>query len=211
MNTDKYLVFDLETTGLPVKHYDGYTRRYAPYTDNPSYDTSRIVQIAWVVITIDGEILDDGNFTIKRDGFDIPLVASNIHGITNERSDAEGVDIINALIAFETSLDMCETLVAHNIQFDYNILLNHAYRYSCDGLIAKLQGKRLFCTMEASVDLSASRDGKYLSLGKLYRHYFNEDITEPHRAENDVDACAECFLQMMIVTLSHNPVSSTGL
>ena len=61
-----YLIFDIETTGL-VKCEK--FNLYPHFSDNEKYDTSRIVQIAWVVLDINFKTIDKKSYIIKKDNF----------------------------------------------------------------------------------------------------------------------------------------------
>ena len=68
-----YLVFDTETTGLP-------SNWNAPITDVNNWP--RCVQIAWQLHDELGELVEQKDFLIKPDGFDIPYEAEKIHDIS---------------------------------------------------------------------------------------------------------------------------------
>ena len=86
-----YLFFDTETTGLPKKWQ-------APVTDTDNWP--RLVQIAWVLSSVDGKELAKHESIIKPEGFLIPKESSAVHGITTEIAEAEGVDLETALDQF---------------------------------------------------------------------------------------------------------------
>ena len=58
-----YLIFDTETTGLP-KNWK------APITDTDNWP--RCVQIAWQLHDEMGELVEDQNYLIKPDDYEIP-------------------------------------------------------------------------------------------------------------------------------------------
>mgnify|MGYP000716491821 CR=1 FL=1 len=79
-----YLFFDTETTGLP-KNWK------APVTDLDNWP--RMIQIGWTLCNEEGERVDSAEFIIKPDNFIIPREASNVHGITTEKAEEEGVEL----------------------------------------------------------------------------------------------------------------------
>jgi DNA polymerase III epsilon subunit-like protein len=191
-----YLIFDLETTGL-VKLNKGFNN-YPIFSDNESYDSARIVQIAWIVLDFDFDLIEQKSYIIKRDNFEISN--SSFHNITNERSDIEGVDFEIVMMDFAKALNKCTTIVAHNILFDYNVLLNHLYRYDASELQSKVTSRIRFCTSAESADVVKismpykCKFYKFPSLQELYEFYFKEKFDGAHDALEDTRACARCFI-----------------
>lgn len=56
-----------------------------------------MVSLAFSLVRGD-EILGQNEYIIKPDGYEIPLEASNIHGITTEEAQAKGNDVQMVLI-----------------------------------------------------------------------------------------------------------------
>jgi DNA polymerase-3 subunit alpha len=86
-----YLVFDTETTGL-------IGNKSAPYTDEAAWP--RVVQLAWQLHDLQGVLVEQADFLIRPDGFNIPFKAESIHGISTALAQAEGVASSEALIAY---------------------------------------------------------------------------------------------------------------
>ena len=77
-----YLIFDTETTGLPQNFN-------APLSDSDNWP--RMVQIAWQLHDENGELIENQDYIIKPEGYDIPFNATRIHGIsTKMRRNREG-------------------------------------------------------------------------------------------------------------------------
>ena len=70
-----YLIFDTETTGLP-RNYN------APISDTSNWP--RVVQLAWQLHEADGTLVEQKDFLIRPDGFNIPFQSEQIHGISTE-------------------------------------------------------------------------------------------------------------------------------
>jgi DNA polymerase III epsilon subunit-like protein len=194
-----YLVYDLETSGLPERK--GFNKFYS-YKDNSKYDSSRIVQVAWKVIK-DKEPYEEvcfKDYIIKRNGFEINN--SRFHGITNEISD-NGTEFKVCMKDFIEDLKLCHTIVAHNISFDYNVLLNHLYRFAMKSEIKLMQSKKQFCTMLNSKNIlkiplvKGHNVYKATSLNEVYFYYYKQDIDHAHNAYYDVDACAKCLVKLL--------------
>jgi DNA polymerase-3 subunit epsilon len=104
-------VFDLETTGL-------------------DHRASRIVTACAALIDADGLIIGNDREWLANPGIEIPVEASNVHGITTEFARANGVELKTVV------LEILETLggyfrdgipvVAYNAPYDFTILRNHA-------------------------------------------------------------------------------------
>ena len=88
-----YLVFDTETTGLPLDFGKNYR-----HIDN--WDSARCVQLAWQLHDKFGEVIDTGNDIIKPTGFEIPLASTKIHKITNDIANSQGLVIQDVLNKF---------------------------------------------------------------------------------------------------------------
>ena len=126
-------VFDTETTGLPEK-----TQKWGTYWDyklNKKYDGSRIVSIAWSQIekfnknNIINDINNIQHHLRYPEGFK-EILNTNIHGISYEDILKTGLPfslILNNMGLAQALLD-ADYIVAHNVGFDYHILMNELYR-----------------------------------------------------------------------------------
>ena len=110
-----YLIFDTETTGLPLSFSK-------PISDFENWSTARCVQLAWQLHDKDGKLIDSSNDIIKPDGFEIPLQVIDIHKISNQIANQYGISILDALDNFSTALSKAQFLIGHNVQFDINII-----------------------------------------------------------------------------------------
>ena len=185
-----YLVFDTETTGLPL-------RDDAPLTDLDNWP--RAVQVAWQLHASDGSLMEAKDFVIQPDGFDIPFNASKIHGISNEVAHHYGKPLSEALNSFKEAVERSEYLVGHNIQFDINILgaefLRSDEANPLEGIpsIDTSEEGRNFC------QLAGGKGGgfKIPKLSELYEKLFEERFAEAHNAIADVEATARVFLECL--------------
>jgi len=216
----KYIVFDTETTGLPErKSYDVYY----PYTQLEKYKFSRLVSIAWAVYD-GGEKIISRYFIIKPEGFAInnSSKATEIHGITKEIAEEQGVDIHMVFLALlgDIDVELLQTLVAHNLEFDWNILLSEISRISrgnnkdnlneecrVAGVLMKLVlSLKKHCTMKMGASVVKiphrySRSGwKYPSMQELHEHLFGARFTNAHNAEADMVACNACYQRLIGIT-----------
>ncbi len=196
MENENILFFDLETTGLPKK-----SGQSPKQVDN----WPRIVQFGCIMHSADGNqrVIDK---IVKPVGYTIPKEVSAIHGVTQEKAEKEGILISELLKEVNSLLEEFPCLVAHNINFDSNVLSSEMYRH---GILPKLRGKKLkkICTMKASTNFCAlpkkfmrhreyGDKFKWPKLEELYKKLFDKSIEGAHNALVDVSATAECFFEL---------------
>jgi DNA polymerase III epsilon subunit-like protein len=182
------LLYDVETSGLPAKgNYD-----------NPHHpQTPRLVELGALLYTDEGKLYGKLELIVKPDGFEIPKAASDVHGITTERALSEGVPLVEAMSRFDKMVDLCHTVVAHNLSYDYLI-----YRGECIklGLEDKLKDKTHACTKELMTDVCKipGNYGKYKwpTLQEAHVHLFNYEFSGAHGAMADIQACAKVFFKL---------------
>src|SRR5690606_37145129 len=108
-----YLIFDTETTGLP-KNFN------APLSDSDNWP--RMVQIAWQIHDDDGNLIENQDYIIKPEGYDIPFNATRIKMITNKSDNEEGIDLQEVLEEICRVLEYIRIVYGHNVEFNYNIV-----------------------------------------------------------------------------------------
>ena len=162
----KLLIFDTETTGLPKSRQ--------PSTSGPN-NWPHIVSISWVILNSDtNQIEKQRSYLIKPLGWDIPEESIKIHGITQQKATNEGGDL--ASVMGEFLAEGYDMLVAHNLEFDYNVLHN-AIHWDLDLPFSSLY-KKMSCTMELSRDICNLKTTfgkpKAPKLSELYEHVFKK-------------------------------------
>jgi len=196
-----FLIFDTETTGLP-KNWK------APLTDFDNWP--RMVQLAWQIHDIKGELVDVKNFIIKPENYDIPFNAQKVHGISTERAIKQGVDLNFVLEEFLNDVKNSNYIIGHNISFDNNIVGCELLRKGYNNI---LSNHSCLDTKDLSTDyckIPGGRGGRYKwpSLTELHFKLFDEDFAEAHNASADVEATARCFLELIrIEVIPKNLVS----
>ena len=185
-----YLVFDTETTGLP-KNFT------APLSDSDNWP--RMVQIAWQIHDDNGNLIENQDYIIKPEGYDIPFNAARIHGITTKIANEEGRDLEEVLVEFSKALENIRVVSGHNVEFDYNIVGAEFFRKN---ITEKKQKKPRADTMILGTDycqLAGGRGGKFKSpkLEELYEKLYGHKFDEAHNAAADVNATAQVFFEMM--------------
>ena len=121
-----YLVFDTETTGLPINWK-------APLTDFNNWP--RLVQLAWQIHDVKGDLIEVKNYIVKPEGFTIPYNAEKIHGISTQKANKEGVSIKDVLSFFIEDLSKAQYIIGHNISFDNSIVGCEFLRHSMDNIL----------------------------------------------------------------------------
>lgn len=156
-----FVVFDTETTGLEPGH---------------------LLQLAYVVVRGNGEVLDHYCTYVKRH-FWRPgrLGAHHVHGITRRQLRA-GVPIADVIAAIERACAGAVP-VAHNASFDLTFL-----RAECERLGRPLQLEPTLCTLRMSRSLDPGRTRRH-KLSNLVEHYGLDSIPN-HDALADAQATA---------------------
>lgn len=182
-----YLFFDTETTGLP--------RNYkAPASDLDNWP--RLVQLAYLLYDYNGNVISEGDYIVKPDGFSIPQEASEIHRITNERAIREGLPLFTVMEHFNQLIGQATNLVAHNMAFDEKILGAEFLR--CD-LSDPIPYKNRICTMQSTTDFCAIKNYygyKWPKLAELHYKLFGFEFEEAHNAAADIHATGKCFWEL---------------
>lgn len=190
--TPQIVVFDTETTGLLPANM---------VSDDNYMEFPRIVQIAWMVFDKEMKIIKKQSYIIKQKN-KIPVSAIEIHGITNEIADKEGVEIERAIKEFNMDIANAKVLVAHNMKFDYNVTKSEYMRLDYD--YSALENIHKGCTMLMSIDFCAikryrQKGYKYPSLYETYRDLHPDKILQKkmlHNALTDVALCAKSLEAM---------------
>lgn len=186
-----YLIFDTETTGLP-KSWN------APITDTDNWP--RCIQIAWQLHDEMGNLLENHDFLIKPDGFNIPFDAERIHGISTELAQEQGISLQEALTLFNEALQKTTFIVGQNVGFDINIMGCEFHRLNVANKLTSLPLLDTCTEKTASLcQLPGGRYGKFKlpTLTELHKHLFGVDFEEAHNATADVEATTRCFLELI--------------
>ncbi|HPW17512.1 MAG TPA: 3'-5' exonuclease [Candidatus Aminicenantes bacterium] len=189
--TRKLLFFDCETTGLPGVRF---------FTPAVVDEWPRLVQIAWAGYGVRGRELESRSRIVKPEGFRIPAEATRIHGISHARAVRQGRDLGRVLDEFlEAAMAPGTTLVAHNLDYDRNVVAGELVR---TGRPLDFLGLGGFCTMKKSTDICRiARPGggfgyKWPTLEELHTFCFGFPYDGAHDAANDIGACARSFFKL---------------
>lgn len=185
------LIFDTETTGLPLKDIN---RRFYSFKDTNKYENARVVSIAFV---IDGE---ERYFIVRPDGFVIHN--SEFHGITQAMAEEKGMPMSDVAAFLRERIDKIHTIVGHNLEFDYMVLMSELYRLGERELIESIKKLDRFCTMRSSTNICkldnkcALSKYKFPRLQELHKHLFTTEFEGAHNALNDARATYRCYLEL---------------
>ena len=185
-----YLVFDTETTGLPQNFN-------APISDTDNWP--RMVQLAWQLHDSDGNLIENQDYIIKPEGFDIPFRASRIHGITTKIAQNEGRDLAEVLKEFNEVIKKAEFGIGQNVEFDYKILGAEFFRRGIENPLQELPKADTMIFATDFCQLAGGKSGKFKSprLEEIYEKLYGHKFEEAHNAAADVNATAQVFFEML--------------
>jgi DNA polymerase III epsilon subunit-like protein len=201
---NRVIVFDTETAGLPVSRC-GKTFRDV---DNWPYP----VQLAWICFKMPhagypGRILPgmSGSVLIKPDGWEIGKGAIGIHGITNEKAHKDGIPLKEALSMFYKDVEKCDFTIAHNMEFDLNVIASSGIRVGFSDSSQPILKKPMLCTMLAGTSIcklpfkNGSAGYKWPKLSEMYMHFFGHEFEgRLHDAKEDCRATIEIFEKLIV-------------
>jgi DNA polymerase III epsilon subunit-like protein len=159
------------------------------------------VQLAFIEYYEDGSLASKHNYIIKPEGFLIPRDATLIHRISNEKAQTEGKDLTQVLDIFADAITESAILIAHNFDFDRNIVGAEFVRKDFD--TKPLLTKRSFCTMKNKdvvnfCKIKGNNGYKWPRLDELYLRLFHQRLNDAHDASIDIEATAKCFWELLI-------------
>jgi DNA polymerase III epsilon subunit-like protein len=195
----KVLVFDTETTGLPID-------QNASLTDSAKWPF--IIQLSFMVFdTETKEILEYSDSIIQLDAsVDISPGSIAIHQITAQRSQSEGIPIKQALAHLADQMSEVELIIGHNILFDKRMLMVEQHRNQMKNCLYK-NGTVIpnYCTMKRTTALcnlpavnktTGEAYNKYPTLAELHNHLFGMKPRGTHNAIADVMICLRCYVML---------------
>jgi DNA polymerase III epsilon subunit-like protein len=190
------LFFDVETTGLiDQKTFNSYP---CPKTETYKYDKARIVSICMIFrnayesdpIKFSTIIRPSGNYDIGT--------SSDIHNITRDRVEEQGVDLKNWFKEWNAKLWLeSETslVVGFNVKFDQHILLSEFYRNSMYDMYDIFKDIPTQCVMRMAMDrkLSWYDNGRErYKLSCVYKRIMGSSFNA-HDCVDDTFATIECY------------------
>lgn len=189
------LFFDTETTGLPKDR-----KKDAKMGPN---NWPEPVSIAWIV-TDNAKAVKAKYYIVQPNGWTIPEDSVRIHGISQDLAQREGQPLFHILGEFMRDLRAVDIIIAHNLDFDKNVILSSALYY-CKDDVAIFWPRYEFCTCEAArgiTKIPLSKPNIYFKfkspkLIELYEYTFASKPPESilHTSLGDVQVLVAIFFK----------------
>lgn len=194
----RVVVFDTETTGLPKFKRITAIDKEGNWPD--------LVSICWRVFDNKIETFNK-YYIIKPEGWTIPEEASKIHGISHATAVKEGSNLRKVLLEFREDVLNAHMIVAHNLEFDKNVILS-AFRWRLNLPVIFWPTAAEFCTAEMTKaelklpgNFPKSKDPyKLPRLNELYEDTFKIPAPpDDHSAVRDVDVLQQILWKRWII------------
>ncbi len=181
------VVFDVETTGLAPKRIPESAR------DLVHGDYPYIVSIAWLVVSEEDQLIRSEHHLV-RPPVDIPMEATRIHGITNERAQSEGKELKPILERLARDLATAGKCAAHNVMFDQTVVAAERIRW---GLPDPFKGVVGLDTMRLGADWMGQKSFKlHHGVAKVVPRSIRRKL-KAHDALSDATAAAYLLIYSM--------------
>ena len=185
-----YLFLDTETTGLVPKgkHWK------ADFEDFP-----HLVQVAWAIYTDKQKLLYESSSIIKPEGWTIPKVCVDIHGISTKHANETGFNQKVVLRHLMLDAIKCEKIIGYNLYFDISIIKANLLRLKADPAIFNkyLDKDKRIDPMKYGAEAIPDNNDKWLKLTYLYKYLFDEEMPGAHDALNDVTGTARVYFELV--------------
>jgi DNA polymerase III epsilon subunit-like protein len=183
-----YVVLDTETSGL---------MDFKKPADAPGQP--RVCQIG--LIFVDGDLVTEREVEhlIKPNGWSLDnnCEAAKVNGLTQEKLEADGVDIRDLLREYGSAIDERRIVVGHNCSFDMK-LMRAEMRFA--GFPDRYMQTKSICTMWGSRDIVGilAKNGRGFKIPKLSEAcaYFGIEQPETHTALADARSALEILRKL---------------
>jgi DNA polymerase III epsilon subunit-like protein len=186
-----YIAWDTETSGKPPSISGEVTpENYHLFSE------CRMASIAAVTFSRHGRELSSYHSLVYPNGFRLgmhdedTLGATHIHKIKHVQALRDGLPFMQVYDKFVDIIkrSRVDTLVAHNSDFDKNVLFSECYRYGLS--IEPFKHLKFICTLELS--RGAFLDTPNYKLETIYK-YITGDVFRAHDALEDSRACGVVY------------------
>jgi DNA polymerase-3 subunit alpha len=181
-----FLFFHINAIGKPKKWN-------VPASD--TYFWPRLLQIAWQQYDKHGEILQNEDFIIKPEGFEIPVEIEHFTKITPNQAHEEGVALDETLKKFSKLVDESKYIIAHNMKLAANVVEAECIRKNIPSRLmaseqySLMQEATYFCKIPAR----GGTKYKWPTLQEIHQRCYNSKFADGHDAKVSVQALANCF------------------
>ncbi len=156
-----------------------------------------LVQVAWVMTDLEGNVLKNANYMVRPEGYEIPEESTAIHHIDTAQAATYGYPIKVVMEQFRRDLLRSTCLVGYTLYRD-KIHIKKAWKGS-------LKSKYPFwptidlAEYEKTVrqQLNYNDDSQTISLATMYLLLFGEPMTRAHNAMSDAQATCRCFWELV--------------
>lgn len=148
----KHMCLKVETTGL--------IGRYSKSAKTPKYDKlqyyeeARVICIKWNIYEkVEGNKISEREIIVLNQKFTISDLNQQIHRISSDEMEKQGVSIDKALDEFMASVKSVDLIIAHNIEFHLNVIKSELFRLGRKTDINQINKKLKFCTSKDAKEL----------------------------------------------------------
>lgn len=183
MEQNLIIVFDTETTGLPL------------HPDAPLEKQPKIIELGAALLGPDGQVVDTFQ-QLLHPGEDITDEITKITGIKNEDlvGQPKFVDVLPQLREF---FGRAFAVFAHNLPFDRTLLRFDLRRAQCEDFPWP---SAEYCT----IGLHRSIWGRNMKMTELYEHALGKPLPQTHRALDDVQALVEIIQALELHAMAYD-------
>lgn len=182
-----YLIFDSSANGKP-KSYK------APLDD--LFNWPRLIHLSWIILNKELKPLHDYDCLIQAKGFTITEQALKQHHLDPEDLNKKGLDVTEVLEQFTKSVNECQYVFSHNLNYNEGIVGSEYYRASkASPLIAADK----YCLMHEGTyycKIPGKRGYKWPTLQEMHTTIFKQGYTPTNNARADVIAATRCFIAL---------------
>lgn len=187
----KYLIFDVSANDKP-KDWK------APFSDTFSWP--RMIHISWIILDEELKLVEDYDCIVKPEGFTIDEKVAKTCHLDEEDLTTKSADLEEILDQFDKSVTNVEYIIAHNVNFNQNVLAAEYIRKHRQPQHFKVES---ICLMHESTyfcKISNKRGGyKWPSLQELYMSLFHQKFSPSGNARADTIAATRSFKKMMLM------------
>ena len=160
-------------------------------------DEDHLVQVAWVMTDLEGNILKNANYMVRPEGYEISEESTAIHHIDTAQAATFGYPIKVVMEQFRYDLLKCCCCVGYSLHSDW-AFIRKAWKES---LGAKYPFWPTIDLVEyekmVRQQLNYDDDCKTISLATMYLLLFGEPMTRAHNAMSDAQATCRCFWELV--------------